>query len=106
MSGIITTNYDNLLHFLFPKFDKYIGQEELIFRNITGIGEIYKIHGSVTCPSSLVLTSKDYENFETKSAYLIAKLLTIFLEYPLATIHEVIFTTIDVNMASIVTWLF
>lgn len=83
VSGIITTNYDNLLDKLFPKFDKYIGQEELIFANITGIGEIYKIHGDITVPSSLVLTSKDYENFEEKSAYLIAKLLTIFLEYPI-----------------------
>lgn len=83
VSGIITTNYDNLLDELFPKFDKYIGQEELIFANITGIGEIYKIHGSVTLPGSLILTSKDYENFEEKSAYLIAKLLTIFLEYPI-----------------------
>ena len=34
-------------------------------------------------PGSLVLTSKDYELFEEKSAYLIAKLLTIFLEYPI-----------------------
>lgn len=83
VSGIITTNYDNLLDLLFPEFDKYIGQEELIFANITGIGEIYKIHGSVTTPNSLVLTSKDYENFEEKSSYLIAKLLTIFLEYPI-----------------------
>lgn len=83
VSGIITTNYDTLLDILFPKFDKYIGQEELIFANITGIGEIYKIHGSVTIPDSLVLTSRDYERFEEKSAYLIAKLLTIFLEYPI-----------------------
>lgn len=83
ISGVITTNYDMLLDTLFPKFDIYIGQEELIFSNITGIGEIYKIHGSVTDAESLVLTSKDYENFERKSAYLISKLLTIFLEYPI-----------------------
>ncbi len=83
ISGIITTNYDMLLDTLFPKFDTYIGQEELIFSNITGIGEIYKIHGSVTDAKSLVLTSKDYEYFEEKSSYLIAKLLTIFLEYPI-----------------------
>ena len=82
ISGVITTNYDMLLDTLFPKFDVYIGQEELIFANITGIGEVYKIHGSVTEAGSLVLTSRDYENFEKRSAYLIAKLLTIFLEYP------------------------
>lgn len=79
VSGIITTNYDNLLDKLFPKFDKYIGQEELIFANITGIGEIYKIHGDITVPSSLVLTSKDYENFEEKLDAL--KNRMIFVEY-------------------------
>ena len=82
VSGIITTNYDNLLDYLFPQFDKYIGQEELVFANISGIGEIYKIHGSIQKPDSLILTSKDYETFEAKSSYLIAKLITIFLEYP------------------------
>lgn len=83
ISGVITTNYDNMLETLFPKFNTYVGQEELIFADIAGIGEIYKIHGSVSDAKSLVLTSKDYENFEKKSAYLIAKLLTIFLEYPI-----------------------
>lgn len=67
----------------FSYFETYVGQEELIFANIAGIGEIYKIHGSVTDASSLVLTSKDYSDFEERSSYLIAKLLTIFLEYPI-----------------------
>lgn len=83
LSGIITTNYDTMLEQLFPDFKAYIGQEELIFANITGIGEIYKIHGSVMDSESLVLTSKDYMEFEEHSSYLIAKLLTIFLEYPI-----------------------
>ena len=83
ISGIITTNYDTLLEKIFPKFTTYVGQEELIFANMAGIGEIYKIHGSITDAQSLVLTSKDYELFEKKSSYLIAKLLTIFLEYPI-----------------------
>ena len=83
ISGVITTNYDTLLEKLFPNFTTYIGQEELIFANIAGIGEIYKIHGSISDAKSLVLTSKDYALFEEKSSYLIAKLLTIFLEYPI-----------------------
>ncbi len=82
LSGIITTNYDILLEQLFPEYTVYVGQEELLFNNISGIGEIYKIHGSITKPNSLVLTSADYLEFEKNASYLIAKLLTIFLEYP------------------------
>ena len=83
ISGIITTNYDNLLETLFPKFKTYTGQEELIFANLAGIGEIYKIHGSVDKPGTIVITDSDYKSFDELSAYLIAKVLTIFLEYPI-----------------------
>lgn len=83
LSGIITTNYDVLLEQLFPDYTVYVGQEELLFNNISGIGEIYKIHGSITKPDSLVLTSGDYLKFEQNASYLTAKLLTIFLEYPI-----------------------
>lgn len=83
LSGVITTNYDMLPEQIFPDYAVYVGQEELLFNNISGIGEIYKIHGSIQKPDSLVLTSVDYSEFETKASYLIAKLLTIFLEYPI-----------------------
>ena len=82
LSGVITTNYDVLLENIYPEYAVYVGQEELLFNNISGIGEIYKIHGSITKPESLVLTSLDYAEFEENASYLIAKLLTIFLEYP------------------------
>lgn len=83
VSGIITTNYDTLLESFFPQFEVYIGQEELIFANVAGIGEIYKIHGSIDKPDSMVLTSSDYQKFEELSDCLIAKILTIFIEYPI-----------------------
>ncbi len=82
ISGVITTNYDTLLEKIYPEYAVYVGQEELLFNNISGIGEIYKIHGSITKPDSLILTSLDYAGFEQNASYLIAKLLTIFLEYP------------------------
>ncbi|MDY3059233.1 MAG: SIR2 family protein [Fusobacterium sp.] len=83
IAGIITTNYDLFLENIFPDYQVYVGQEELIFSDIFEVGEIYKIHGSVIEPNSIIITSEDYQKFEKKSAYLIAKILTIFLEYPI-----------------------
>lgn len=83
ISGIITTNYDCLLENIFKDYTVYTGQDELIFSDIYEVGEIYKIHGSITKPESLILTSEDYKIFEEKQSYLIAKILTIFLEYPI-----------------------
>ncbi len=83
VDGIITTNWDTFLESIFPDFTKYVGQSELLFADSLNIGEIYKIHGCVSAPNSLVLTSEDYKEFETKNPYLAAKLLTIFVEHPI-----------------------
>lgn len=82
ISGIITTNYDQIADNLFSDFEVFVGQEDLLFNPSFGIGEIYKIHGSVTKPSSLILDKHDYDAYEEKQAYLSAKLLTIFAENP------------------------
>ena len=82
VNGVITTNYDGFLETIFPEYDVYIGQEDLIFSQSTGVFEIYKIHGSYTNPHSLVFTDADYVGFEKRKAYLTAKLLSIFMENP------------------------
>ncbi len=83
VDGIITTNWDLFLEELFPDYQVYIGQEELLFSNPQSIAEIYKIHGCSSRPNSLVLTSEDYEAFEAKNPYLAAKLITLFIEHPI-----------------------
>ena len=95
ISGFITTNYDTFLETIAPEYKVYVGQEELIFSAIQEIGEIFKIHGSITLPSSIVITDEDYKNFDAKCAYLAAKLMTIFMEYP------IIFIGYSVNDANI-----
>lgn len=83
IDGIITTNWDDLAETIFPKMQKYVGQEELIFSSAFSIGEIYKIHGCIHQPDSMVLTHEDYEGFNERNAYLAAKLITIFIEHPI-----------------------
>ena len=82
VAGIITTNYDCMCETLFPEFTTYVGEGDLLFSDQAYSQEIYKIHGSVTRPGSIVLTSADYAEFAQKRKYLSAKLLTLFVEYP------------------------
>lgn len=83
INGVITTNYDFLVENLFQDFQRFIGQNELLFSTLSGVAEIYKIHGCSSSPESIVITQSDYEKFNNKSQYLVSKLLTIFLEYPI-----------------------
>ena len=83
VSGIITTNYDQFLEYLFDDFKVYIGQDELLFNPSYNIAEVYKIHGCCSFPETLILNQSDYDKFNEKNAYLAAKLLTIFLEHPI-----------------------
>ena len=83
VDGIVTTNWDDFLESMFPDDKVYIGQEALLFSQIQGIKEIYKIHGSAEEPSSLILTELDYEQYRNANPYLASKLLTFFVENPI-----------------------
>ena len=82
VSGVITTNYDELCAQLFPSYDAYVGEASLLFSEPSFAQETYQIHGAASVPDSMVLTEADYREFSEKRKYLAAKLLTIFVEYP------------------------
>lgn len=99
ISGVITTNYDLFLENHFHGYAKYVGQKELIFSTIQGIAEIYKIHGSLEVPDSIVINEQDYLQFQENSSYLAAKLMTIFMEYPIIFLG---YSISDNNILSII----
>jgi hypothetical protein len=80
--ALITTNYDRMLEESFPDYSVFVGQQDVLFASPQYVGEIYKIHGSVEQPSSLVFTGEDYDAYRRKNPYLIAKIMTLFVEHP------------------------
>lgn len=83
IDGIITTNWDSFLSEILPDFEVFIGQNQLMFSDHASIGDIFKIHGCITKPESIVVTEEDYEQYHRKNQYLAAKLFTIFAEHPI-----------------------
>ncbi len=100
-AAIITTNYDEMLEEIFGKeYTTHVGQTSLLTSVVDGVGDIYKIHGSVKEPNSIVITKDDYDKFFNKDIYLNAKLLTLFLEYPIVFLG---YSISDRNVKSILT---
>lgn len=82
ISSVITTNYDNMIEELF-KFKPLIGNDILLSNPY---GSIYKIHGSISAPKDIIITSEDYKNFENKYELIRAQLLSLFIHHPIVFI--------------------
>ncbi|MYL68970.1 SIR2 family protein [Halorubrum distributum] len=80
-SAVITTNYDTLLETVFPGFERMIGQD-IYSSDSRKVGDLFKIHGGISDPNSIVLTQNDYKKFNEEKKYISAKLLTYFTEHP------------------------
>ncbi|WP_281658230.1 SIR2 family protein [Halobacillus sp. Cin3] len=93
--AVITTNYDTLIEKLLTNYKVVIGQQVIKRKEATEIGHILKVHGCMTNPSEIIVSSEDYKIFKEKQKYLIAKLLTYFLEHP------VIFLGYSINDSNI-----
>jgi len=83
--AIVTTNYDEVIEPLFPDYERVISQQ-ILRKPFLAIGEIFKIHGCVSQPDTIVVTEADYQRFDEDHKYLSAKLLTYFIEHPLVFI--------------------
>jgi hypothetical protein len=83
VQAVLTTNWDELIEKTLPDYETFVGQNDVLFTTIQSVGEIYKIHGSISDPRSLVLTQEDYRTYWDRNPYLIAKMLTLFVEHPM-----------------------
>lgn len=80
--AVITTNWDTLIESRLTDLEVFVGQQDVLFTTTQAVGEIYKIHGSVADPKTLIVTSEDYSAYWDRNPYLIAKLLTMLVEHP------------------------
>lgn len=84
IGAVVTTNYDRFLEVdIFNNFDVFVEQSQYYMTESVGIGEIYKIHGSIESPNSMVFNTEDYQNFNDNLRVIAAKLLNLALEYPI-----------------------
>lgn len=79
IGSIITTNYDGLIESIF-EFSPLIGNDILLSNPY---GSVYKIHGCVSDPLRVIITSEDYDNFSNKYELIRAQLLSIFIHNPI-----------------------
>ena len=84
---IVTTNYDTLIEDSIREGNQYpklfIGNAGFFDDNSMGWSEIYKIHGSVTDPSSIVITKEDYERYDQNSILVTAKIMSSMVDSPI-----------------------
>ncbi|AVL46141.1 hypothetical protein CUM63_10200 [Enterococcus faecium] len=101
---ILTTNYDTLLEDSIrdysqdSKLDVFIGQKGFL-RDTTGWSELYKVHGSVSEPGSIVITEEDYKAFDEKSVLISAKIISSLIDAPIIFLG---YSLNDVNIRRII----
>lgn len=83
---IVTTNYDCFIEDTLKELSHepkvFIGQEGF-FTETIGWSELFKIHGSVSEPSSIVLNSNDYKKYDKNSILISAKIISTMVNSPI-----------------------
>ncbi|THT99368.1 SIR2 family protein [Lampropedia puyangensis] len=99
ISAVITTNYDILCEKIFD-FQPLVGNEILLSNPY---GSIYKIHGSIERPESIIITKRDYDKFKNKYELIRAQLLSLFIHNPIIFFG---YSIGDENIRAILTTIF
>jgi hypothetical protein len=84
---VITTNYDphveeSVSNEQGSRLKRYVGQKGF-FEETLGWAELYKIHGCVSEPASIVISRSDYETFSKNSILISAKIISMLIHSPI-----------------------
>jgi len=79
VASIVTTNYDTFIEEKL-KFSPLIGNDILLSNPYQSV---YKIHGCLTNPSSIILTDEDYKQFDNRYELIQAQLISLFIHNPI-----------------------
>lgn len=97
---VVTTNYDEFIEKSLNHSIKVRVGNQGLFEPAGDLNELYKIHGSVKDPNSIMITSKDYETMERTSAIVNAKILSLLTESPILFLG---YSLTDKNIQSLLT---
>lgn len=84
---MITTNYDTFIEDSYNSSSQYgvktyIGQSGF-FEQTIGYAELFKIHGSIERPKSIVISEEDYDDFDKNSILISAKIISMLIHSPI-----------------------
>lgn len=99
IATFITTNYDSFIEDNLS-FQPVIGND-VFFCNSYGM--VYKIHGSLDLPESILITKEDYDIFKNKYELLQAQLISMFINNPIIFIG---YSMNDDNIKSVLNTIF
>lgn len=86
INNIFTTNFDMFFETYIFEGDEMVvfdNQESLYFSPTFGISEMYKIHGSIKNPKTIIITENDYDNYLENMNIFVSKLYNTLMERPL-----------------------
>lgn len=95
---IVTTNYDNFIEQQLNNDIKVMVGNKGLFEPSSDLNELYKIHGSIENPNSIIITDSDYNCMDRTSAIINAKLLSHLIESPILFIS---YSLTDKNIQSL-----
>lgn len=82
----ITTNYDTFIEDAYSEdinsLDIHIGQKGF-FNATEGYGELFKIHGCITNPNSIIIDENDYSYYENNSVLISARIISLLIHSPI-----------------------